>query len=76
MMVKLTEDHDLSGKCNIIWNKVSVDIKTNLIANLLQIFFFLKTKIGSFTIKKFLRWALIILVVISLDSALKKDKNH
>ena len=44
MMVKLTEDHDLFGKCNIIWNKVSVDIKTNLIANLLQIFFFFENQ--------------------------------
>ena len=39
MMVKLTEDHDLSGKCNIIWNKVSVDI-----ANLLQNFFFFENQ--------------------------------
>ena len=75
-MVKLTEDHDLFGKCNIIWNKVSVDIKTNLIANLPTKFFFLKTKIGSTTTKKFLRWALMILVVMSLNSALKKDKNY
>ena len=39
-MVKVTEDHDLFGKCNIIWNKVSVDIKTNFIANLPTKFFF------------------------------------
>ena len=75
-MVKLTEDHDLFGKCNIIWNKVIVDIKTNLIANLPTKFFLLKTKIGSTTTKKFLRWALMILVVMSLNSALKKDKNY
>ena len=38
------EDDDLIKKYNTNWDKVSADIKKNLIVNLSIIFFFLKSK--------------------------------
>ena len=46
-MYFLIEIDDLLEKYNIIWDKVSTDIKKNLIASLSIIKNFLKTKIKS-----------------------------
>ena len=69
----------------LIWDKVSADIKKNLMISLSIIKIFCKPKwnlmgmkLQIFIIKKFLRCTLIILflTVISLDSALRKDENY
>ena len=44
---QMFEDDDLIKKYNTNWDKVSADIKKNLIVNLSIIFFFLKIKVKS-----------------------------
>ena len=63
------EDDDLSKKYNTIWNKVSTDIKKEFDSEPVYNKELFKTKIKFmamklqiFTIKKFKKWALIILV--------------
>ena len=81
----MIEDDDLLEKYNTIWDKVSADIKKNLIASLSMIKNFLKTKIKSYgdEVTDFYDKEIIkvgsdctCLAVISLDSALKKDENY
>ena len=64
----LIEDDDLLEKYHTVWDKVSADIKKSFIANLSIMKNSLKPKLNLmvmklqiFTIKKFLRWVLIIL---------------
>ena len=66
----LIEDDDLLAKYNTIWNKVSAGIKEELDIGPVYNKEFFKTKIKSqgdevqtFTMKKFQRWTLIILLV-------------
>ena len=47
MEVFFMKDNDLLQKYNIIWDKVSFDIKKNLIASLSKVNNFVKTKIKS-----------------------------
>ena len=68
-MYFLIGDDDLLEKYNNIWDKVSADIKKQFDSKPVYNKSFLKTKIKSygdevqiFTIKKLLRWTLIILV--------------
>ena len=68
-MYFLIEDDKLLGKCNITWDKVSADIKNNLIASLPILKNFCKPKaslmvikLQIFMIKIFLWWTLIILI--------------
>ena len=81
----LIEDDDLLEKHNSIWDKVSADKKESLVASLSIIKLFLKTKTKShrdevthFYNKKIPKVDSNhnCLVVISLDSALKKDDNY
>ena len=64
----LIGDDDLLEKYHTVWDKVSADIKKSFIANLSIMKNSLKPKLNLmvmklqiFTIKKFLRWVLIIL---------------
>ena len=64
----LIEDDDLLEKYDTVWDKVSADMKKSFIANLSIMKKILKPnlnlmvmKLQIFTIKKFLRWVLIIL---------------
>ena len=64
----LIEDDDLLEKYHTVWDKVSADIKKSFIANLSIMknslkpkFNLIVMKLQIFTIKKFLRWVLIIL---------------
>ena len=68
-MYFLIEDDDLLEKYNTIWDKVSANIKKEFNSEPVYKKYFLRTKIKShsdevtdFTIKKFLRQTLIILV--------------
>ena len=68
-MYFLIEDDDLLEKYNTIWDKVSANIKKDFNSEPVCEKYFLRTKIKShsdkvtdFTIKKFLRQTLIILV--------------
>ena len=68
-MYLLIEDDDLLEKHNTIWDKVSADLKKELDSKPVYKKSFLKTKIKSrgvklqiFTIRKFPRWTLIILI--------------
>ena len=83
----LIEDYDLLKKYNTIWDKVSADIKKKLIASLSNVYNkeFLKTKIKchgdevtDFYDKKIPKVYSnhTFLLVISLDSSLKKDESH
>ena len=77
----MIEDDDLLEKDNTSWNKVSADIKKSLIASLSLIVFFLKTKIKphDYEVTDFYNQQIpkmnsnhTCLVIISLDSALKR----
>ena len=79
------EDDDSLEKYNTIWDKVSADIKKNLIGSLVYNKEFLKTKIKShgdevtdFYDKEISKMDSnhTCLARISLDSALKKDDNY
>ena len=84
-MYFLIEDHDLLEKYNTIWDKVSADTKNEVDSESIYSKNFLKTKIKSngdvitdFYNKKNPKVDsnYICLAVISLDSALKKNKNY
>ena len=84
-MYFLTEDDDLLGKYNTIWNNVSSDIKQEIDSEPVYNKEFLKTKIKSrgdevtdFYDKEILKADSdhTCLAIISLDSALNKDGNH
>ena len=79
-----TEDDDLSEKHSTIWDTVNADIKTNLIASLLTIKIFLKTRIkshGDEVTDLFNKKIPKVesnhnfFAIIRLDSALKRDEN-
>ena len=71
-MYVLIEDDDLLESYDTIWDKVSTDIKKNLIAGLSTIM-----KLQNFTIKNpKVDSNHTCLAIISLDSALKKDNNY
>ena len=79
------KDNDLLQKYNIIWDKVSFDIKKNLIASLSKVNNFVKTKIKSHgdKVEDFYDKEIpkvgsnhICLAEVSLDSALKKNENY
>ena len=83
-MYFLIEDHDFLEKCNIIWDKVSADIKKQFDSELVYKNN-LKTKIKShgdevieFYDKKIpkLDSNHTCLAVINLDSAIKEDDNY
>ena len=84
-MYFLIEDDDLLEKCNTIWDKVSADIKREFYSKPVYNKKYLKTKIKSHgddvtdvydkEISK-VDSNYSCLAVISLDSALKKDKNY
>ena len=61
-MYFLIEDNNLLEKYNTIWDKVSADVKKQFDSEPVYNKNFLKTKIKSLMIKKFLRWTLIIIV--------------
>ena len=84
-MYFLIEDGDLLEKYNTIWDKVSADIKKEFDSELVCHKNFLKTKIKSHghEVTDFYDKEILIagcnytcLAVISLDSALKKDRNY
>ena len=57
----LIEDDNLLEKYNTICDKVSADVKKQFDSEPIYNKKFLKTKIKSLMIKKFLRWTLIII---------------
>ena len=85
-MYFLIEDDDLLGKYNTIWDKVSDDIKKEFDSEPFYNKIFLKNKIKSYgdEVPDFLDKEIFevdsnytcLTVVISLDSALKKDENY
>ena len=84
-MYFLLEEDGLLGKYNTIWDKVSTDTNKEFVSKPVYNKKSLKTEINSSvrklqisTLKKFLKWTLIMLLlaVISLDSALNKDRNY
>ena len=84
-MYFLIEDDDLLGKYNIIWDKVSADIKKEFDSEPVYNKYFLKTKIKSYSdeatdfhdkeIPK-VGSTRICLAVINLDPVLQKDENY
>ena len=83
-MYFLVEDDDVLEKYNIIWNKVSADIRKEFDSKLVYNENYLKTKIKygdevtDFSDKKIRKLYSFhtCLAVISLDSAVKKDDSY
>ena len=85
MMPFLIENNDLLEKYNTIWDKVSTDIKKKIDSKSVYNKTFLKTKIKSsgdeatdFRVKETAKVGsdCTCLVVITIDSAFKKDKKY
>ena len=84
-MYFLIDDDDLLENYNTIWDKISADIKKDLIASLSKTKFFLKTKIKSHgdVVTDFYEKEIskvdsnqTCLAVISSDFSLQKDENY